>query len=634
MRRILFLIALVAQVMTMSAAKQKATIDRIDPTDWFVGMKNPSLQLIIYGKDIASVQEVTTDYPGVVIDSVVHLDSPNYLLVYMNLRNAQPGTMTLNFKLQKSNFKFNYTLKQREMSGDKRIGFDNSDVLYMLMPDRFAQGAGHNPQVKGMRPYKEDRTQPSLRHGGDLNGIREHLDYFHELGVTALWLTPVLENDSPDDERGYSTYHGYATTDYYRVDPRFGTNADYRRLCDEAHQKGLKVVMDMIFNHSGFEHPWTLDMPTKDWLNLPEWLKESQGTSNPTGTSFLQTSYKLTPVKDPYASKVDLHETVDGWFVPTMPDLNQRNQHLMTYLIQNSKWWIETIGIDGIRMDTYPYAFGDAMSEWMLAVNEEYPNYNVVGETWVTEPAYTASWQKDNWLTRENSNLPTVMDFAFYDRMVQAADENTNDYGKGLSRVYNSFVYDYLYPNPSSVLAFIENHDTDRYLGNGMDTLALKQALALLLTVNRIPQLYYGVEILLNGTKDVSDGNVRQDFPGGFWDDTRNAFTAEGRTDAENAMFRWLSRLLHWRQGNEVITKGTMTQFIPHRGIYVVTRQYKGKTVMTILNGTPHVATIPISRYSEAIGLHRQARNIFSDSTIDLTKDLQLQPRESLIIEF
>ena len=274
------------------------------------------------------------------------------------------------------------------------------------------------------------------------------------------------------------------------------------------------------------------------------------------------------------------------------------------------------------------------MSEWMLAVNEEYPNYNVVGETWVTEPAYTASWQKDNWLTRENSNLPTVMDFAFYDRMVQAADENTNDYGKGLSRVYNSFVYDYLYPNPSSVLAFIENHDTDRYLGNGMDTLALKQALALLLTVNRIPQLYYGVEILLNGTKDVSDGNVRQDFPGGFWDDTRNAFTAEGRTDAENAMFRWLSRLLHWRQGNEVITKGTMTQFIPHRGIYVVTRQYKGKTVMTILNGTPHVATLPISRYSEAIGLHRQARNIFSDSTIDLTKDLQLQPRESLIIEF
>ena len=342
MKKILLITAiLMANVMTMSAAKQKVTISRIDPTDWYVGMKNPSLQLMVYGNNIASVKEVTTDYPGVVIDSVVRLDSPNYLLVYMNLREAQAGTMTLKF----DKLKANYTLKQREMAGSKRRGFTNADVLYMLMPDRFAQGAGHNPQVKGMRAYKEDRTRPSLRHGGDLNGIREHLDYFNELGVTALWLTPVLENDSPDDERGFSTYHGYATTDYYRVDPRFGTNEDYRRLCDEAHAKGLKVVMDMIFNHSGFEHPWTFDMPTKDWLNLPQWLVESNGTSKAEGTSFLQTSYKLTPVMDPYASKVDLKETTEGWFVPTMPDLNQHNPHLMRYLIQNSKWWIETVGI-------------------------------------------------------------------------------------------------------------------------------------------------------------------------------------------------------------------------------------------------------------------------------------------------
>ena len=308
MRKLLLLTAiLMANVMMMNGAKVKVTVDRVDPTDWYVGMKNPSLQLMVYGKNIASVKDVTTDYPGVVIDSIVRLESPNYLLVYLNLRDAQPGTMTL--KLDK--LTVNYLLKQREMAGSKRMGFTNADVLYMLMPDRFAQGAGHNPQVAGMQTYKEDRTQPSLRHGGDLNGIREHLDYFNELGVTALWLTPVLENDSPDDERGYSTYHGYATTDYYRVDPRFGTNEDYRRLCDEAHAKGLKVVMDMIFNHSGFEHPWTQDMPTKDWLNLPDWLKESQGTSNPTGTSFQQTSYKLTPVKDPYASQVDLRETRD-----------------------------------------------------------------------------------------------------------------------------------------------------------------------------------------------------------------------------------------------------------------------------------------------------------------------------------
>ena len=633
MKRIIILIALVAQVLTMSAAKNKTAVDRIDPTDWFVGLKNPQVQLMVYGKNIAAVKSVTTDYPGVRIDSVVRLDSPNYLLVYMNLSKAQAGTMTLLF----DKLKVNYQLKQREMSGDKRIGFDNSDVLYMLMPDRFAQGAGHNPQVKGMRPYKEDRTQPSLRHGGDLNGIREHLDYFKELGVTALWLTPVLENNSPDSENGFSTYHGYATTDYYKVDPRFGTNADYRRLCDEAHAKGLKVVMDMIFNHSGFEHPWTLDMPTKDWLNLPDWLKESQGTSNPTGTSFLQTSYKLTPVKDPYASKVDLRETVDGWFVPTMPDLNQRNQHLMTYLIQNSKWWIETIGIDGIRMDTYPYADAKGMARWMKELDEEYPNFNTVGETWVTEPAYTAAWQKDSRLSKENSYLKTVMDFSFFDKLSQAKNEETDAWWQGLNRLYNSFVYDYLYEDPTHVMAFIDNHDTDRFLGNGKDTLALKQALALLMTVRRIPQLYYGTEILMNGTKEVTDGNVRKDFPGGFPGDKRNAFTKEGRTRAENNMFNWLSRLLHWRNGNETIIRGYQTQFIPYNGIYVVTRRWHRNTVMTILNGTSKEAVLEVARYAELFEDGQDVSRVQDVATgryYDLSKNLTLKPRQSLVLEF
>ena len=627
-KRFFFLMALTAQVMTMSAAK--TVIDRIDPTDWFVGMKNPQVQLMVYGKDIAAVKDVSTDYPGVKIDSVVRLDSPNYLLVYMNLRDAKAGTMTLKFDKKK----VEYTLKNREMSGKKRMGFTNADVLYMLMPDRFAQGANHNPQVKGMRPYVEDRSKPSLRHGGDLNGIREHLEYFKELGVTALWLTPVLENDSPDSPNGFSTYHGYATTDYYRVDPRFGTNEDYRRLCDEAHQKGLKVVMDMIFNHSGFEHPWTKDMPTKDWLNLPQWLLESNGTSNAQGTSFLQTSYKLTPVKDPYASKVDLQETVDGWFVPTMPDLNQRNQHLMTYLIQNSKWWIETIGIDGIRMDTYPYADAKGMSRWMKELDEEYPNFNTVGETWVTEPAYTAAWQKDSKLSEHNSYLKTVMDFSFFEKLSQAKHEETDAWWQGMNRLYNSFVYDYLYEDPDHVMAFVDNHDTDRFLGNGRDSLMLKQALALLMTVRRIPQLYYGTEILMNGTKEITDGYVRKDFPGGFPGDDHNAFTADGRTKAENDMFRWTSRLLHWRQGNECITKGKQTQFIPFNGIYVIARQYKGRTVMTILNGTTKPATLKVSRYAEIIGNTKRAKDILTNRYYDLSKDVEMKGRQSLILDF
>ena len=633
MKRLFFLMALVAQVMTMSAAKSKVVIDRIDPTDWFVGLKNPQVQLMVYGKNIAAVQRVATDYPGVVVDSVVRLDSPNYLFVYLNLRQAKPGTMTLQF----DKVKVQYQLKQREMAGDKRIGFDNSDVLYMLMPDRFAQGQGHQPQVKGMRPYKEDRSQPSLRHGGDLNGIREHLDYFNELGVTALWLTPVLENDSPDSDNGYSTYHGYATTDYYRVDPRFGTNDDYRRLCDEAHQKGLKVVMDMIFNHSGFEHPWTHDMPSKDWLNLPQWLVESKGTSDARGTSFLQTSYKLTPVKDPYASQVDLKETTEGWFVPTMPDLNQRNPHLMRYLIQNSIWWIETIGIDGIRMDTYPYAFAEGMAQWMKELDEEYPNFNTVGETWVTEPAYTAAWQKDSRLSEHNSYLKTVMDFSFFDKLAQAKNEETDAWWKGLNRLYNSFVYDYLYEDPTHVMAFIDNHDTDRFLGNGHDSLALKQALALLLTVRRIPQIYYGTEIMMNGTKEITDGHVRKDFPGGFPGDKHNAFTRQGRTRAQQSMFNWLSRLLHWRRGNETIIRGYQTQFIPYNGIYVVTRRWHRNTVMTILNGTTQDAVLDISRYQELFDDGQDVSRVQDIPTgryYDLTKNLTLKPRQTLVLEF
>ena len=643
MKRILFLLALVAQVMTMSAAKgAKVKVDRIDPTDWYVGLKNPSVQLMVYGQGIRDVEEVTTDYPGVRIDSLVRLDSPNYLLIYMNLRDAQPGTMKLKFKDSrikelKKGLIVNYELKQREMKGEEHRGFDISDVLYLLMPDRFAQGSlspDPSPKERGdvKHAYRVDRNAPSLRHGGNIEGIRQHLDYFCDLGVTALWFTPILENDSPDMMDTWSTYHGYACTDYYRVDPRFGTNDDYRRLIDACHAKGLKVVMDMIFNHCGFEHPWVADMPSKDWFNLSDWLKESGGTSDPRGTDFLQTSYKLTPVLDPYASEVDLRETQDAWFVSTMPDFNQRNPHLMRYLIQNSIWWVETAGIDGIRMDTYPYAFREPMAQWMKELDVEYPNFNTVGETWVTVPAYTAAWQKDSKLSEKNSYLKTVMDFSFQEALDSAKHEQTDGWWRGYNRLYNSFVYDYLYPNPSSVMAFLDNHDTDRFLGDGQDSLALKQGLALLMTVRRIPQLYYGTEIMMNGTKKETDGHVRRDFPGGFPGDAHNAFTKEGRTKAENNMFNWLSRLLHWRQNNPLITKGKMTQFIPYNSIYVVARQYGGKTSMTILNGSSESSILDVERYKEIIGQATRVKDVPTGRYYDLSKNLELKPRQTLVL--
>ncbi len=629
---------LLGTTLTMNAT---CKIDRIEPANWWAGMKNPTVQLMVYGKDIRSA-EVSTDSPGVSIDSLVRLDSPNYLLVYMNVGKAQPGTVNLKFSSGGSKTTVKYQIKQRDMRGEERMGFTAADVLYMLMPDRFANGNGKNDNIKGLNSYSVNRSEPSLRHGGDLEGIRRHLDYFTDLGVTALWFTPVLENNSPDHGKN-STYHGYATTDYYRVDPRFGTNDEYRQLVQEAHAKGLKVVMDMIFNHCGFEHPWVKDMPSHDWFNCPEWLyPENQKNAVKTKTmdgeqltndKYQQTSYKLTPVLDPYASKIDLHETVDGWFVPTMPDLNQRNPHLMTYLIQNSEWWIETAGIDGIRMDTYPYADRTGMAQWMKELDREYPNFNTVGETWVTEPAYTAAWQKDSPLSEQNSYLKTVMDFSFFEKINKAKSEDTDDWWNGYNRIYNSLCYDYLYKDPSHVMAFIENHDTDRFLGDGKDTLALKQALALLLTVRRIPQLYYGTEVLMNGTKSATDGNVRRDFPGGFPGDTHNAFTREGRTKEENAMFNWTSRLLHWRQNNDVIAKGQQTQFIPQKGVYVVARTLGQKAVLTIINGTSHAATLNTARYAEITRGATTATNVLTGRKIDISHDVRLAPRGVMVLE-
>ena len=607
-------------LLTAGIANAALKINKIEPAYWFAGMKDPSLQLMVYGNDVRDA-EVTIDDTRVRIDSIVRLDSPDYLLVYLNLKEANAGTLTLRFKNGGRQTAVKYALKPRVMSGDERKGFSNADVLYMLMPDRFASGDTKNDRIKGLYTYTVDRSQPSLRHGGDLEGIRKHLDYFTQLGVTALWFTPILENNTPDTGLN-SSYHGYATTDYYRVDPRFGTNEAYKRLIDEAHSKGLKIVMDMIFNHCDVRHPWCLNPPSKDWFNC------HQGHDG-----YLQTSYKLTPVLDPYASQVDMRETVDGWFVSTYADLNQRNPHVMKYLTQNSVWWIESAGIDGIRMDTYPYADRQAMAHWMKTLDTEYPHFNVVGETWVTEPAYTAAWQKDSKLSPINSYLKSVMDFSFFEKLSQAKKEETDAWWEGYNRIYNSLVYDYLYTDPSHVMAFIENHDTDRFLGNGRDTLALKQALALLLTINRTPQLYYGTEILMNGTKERTDGDVRRDFPGGFPGDSRNAFTREGRTPEENAMFDWMSRLLHWRQGNDVITKGRQTQFIPHKGVYVVARRHDGCTVLTILNGTSKPAALEVARYAEVIGKARMGQDILTGRTVSLQQDLSLAPRETLVLE-
>ena len=603
--------------LMLSFSSHATTINKIDPPYWYAGLQHHELQLMVYGQDIGFSQ-VSTDYPGVFITKTVTLESRNYLIVYLDIKDAKPGKMQLTFTKDKQQLKQEYELKARAKKGEEHVGFDSSDVLYLLMPDRFANGDESIDNIKGMSDYKVDRTNPSGRHGGDMKGIEQHLDYFTELGVTALWFTPVLENNM----RGGS-YHGYATTDYYKVDPRFGTNEEYKQLIAKAHQKGLKVVMDMIFNHCGSEHIWLKDMPSRDWFNHSDYKDH-----------FVQTNYRLTPVVDPYSSKHDYDRMANGWFVRTMPDLNQNNPHVMTYLLQTSIWWVEYADIDGIRMDTYPYADYQAMSHWMYIINKEYPNFNVVGESWVTDPAFTAWFQKDSKLSKPlNSNLTTVMDFSFFDKVNIAKKEQSDGQGRGLDRIYNNFVYDFLYPNPLSVLTFIENHDTDRFLEEGQDFASLKQAITMLLTVPRIPQLYYGTEVLMNGVKKITDGYVRKDFPGGWKDDKQNAFTAAGRTTAQNECFDFYKTILHWRKNNEVISRGSMTHFIVENSVYAYARQLNNKTVFVMLNGSDKEITADLNIYAEILQGYAFGKEVLTGRTIQLGKEMKMQPRETLVIE-
>lgn len=607
------------------AIQSAAKVQRIDPPHWWVGMADTRLQLQVYGADIRDAV-VDVEYPGVSIDSVVRLDgSNNYQFIYLNISpEAKPGTMMIKWNDGKKSISRNYELRARKF-GDGAQGFTSADVLYMIMPDRFADGNPANNSDKSMRfPVGADRSNLNLRHGGDLKGILDHLDYIDSLGVTAVWLNPVLENDMP-----YGSYHGYATTDYYRVDPRLGSNADYRALTDSLHGRGIKVVMDMIFNHSGSEHLWARDMPSKDWINF--------------GGKYTQTNHKLVSLSDPYASDYDRKMTTDGWFVREMPDLNQRNPHLMRYLTQNSIWWIEEVGIDGIRMDTYPYADKQAMACWVSDVEKEYPDFTIVGECWFAEPGVEQGWQRGSKEPAggKDSNLPVVMDFALMikSRGLQPYMEQTDEWNDGLVKLYNHFALDHIYADPLKLLRFLDNHDTERVLLEPPENLdAWKQALAILVTVPGIPQIYYGTEMLMSGDRKLGDGNVRRDMPGGFPGDSVSIFTAAGRTPLQREAYDFMSRLLQWRKGAEAVHTGKMKHFAPNQGVYVYQRYIPGtdESVTVILNGTDRTVDMDMTRYGEILPVAAtEYTDILTGSKITLSTEmpLNLKPRAIHILE-
>ncbi|MDL2281949.1 glycoside hydrolase family 13 protein [Parabacteroides sp. OttesenSCG-928-G06] len=593
-----------------------AEIKKVDPEFWWAGMKNTELQVLIYGDNISS-HEVTLTSSEIGLKEIVRFQNPNYLILYLDIEKAVPQTFDIILRKGKERKQIPYELKERQPGSSERAGFNASDVLYLIMPDRFANGDTSNDMIKGMKEAKIDRNDAFARHGGDLKGISDHLDYLSELGTTALWLNPVQENDMPE-----GSYHGYAITDYYKVDRRFGTNEEFRELVADCHKKDMKVVMDMIFNHCGSEHYLFRDKPAADWFNFPE--------------GYVQTSYQTTVQYDPYASDYDKKKALDGWFVEPMPDLNQRNRHVARYLIQTSIWWIEYAGLNGIRQDTHPYADFDFMAGWCKEVNAEYPDFNIVGETWYNSNVAVSYWQKESRLAApRNSNLRCVMDFPLMEIMTKAFDEEAG-YGTGLNRLYDYLGQDIVYANPLELLIFLGNHDTSRFARNEKEADnfdRFRQAYTFLLTTRGIPQLYYGEEIAMYADKKDGDGGLRADFPGGWKDDARNVFSPEERTSQQASRYDFMQQLLHWRKNKEAVHKGDIKHFAPNRGVYVYERKYGEESVVVFLNGTSQPQTISTAPYREILP-RSTAKDILTGETITLSGELNLQPRDILILEF
>ncbi|PSQ92378.1 MAG: glycosyl hydrolase [Bacteroidetes bacterium QH_2_63_10] len=600
------------------AAAQSPTVERIDPPFWWVGMEHTTVQLMVYGENVADTRVQLADHPGVTLERVTEVENPSYAFVRLRVAEAaEPGTLTLRFRHDDGTITRDFELRSRRESDTYAQGFSSEDVIYLLMPDRFANGSPENDSISGLMEGV-DRSNPNARHGGDFAGIREHLGYIDDLGMTALWMTPVFENDMPAD---YGAYHGYAATDMYQVDPRFGSNAEFRSLVSATHDRGMKVIMDMIHNHVGRQHWWMDDPPTPDWFHDQ--------------SKYGQTNYRGSAAMDPYASQHDKQKLVNGWFVPSMPDLNQDNDLLTTYLIQNTLWWIEYSGIDGIRMDTYLYADQDYMARWTTRVLEEYPDFNIVGESWVNTVPHEAYWQ-DNFQGHPNdydSNLPSVTDFPLQFAM---RDAFTQEFGwtEGLRRLYYTLAQDHIYPEPNKLVTFLDNHDLPRFFSQvNEDKADFKMAYAFLMTTRGIPQVYYATELMQPMLDVEGDGAKRPDMPGGWPEDERSVFTEEGRTARENEAHDFVTNLTTWREDADVVHHGQLTHYIPQDNTYVYFRHDADDAIMVVLNNAEEPRDLALNRFAERLQGYSEGRDVISDQTVALGDTLTVPAKTPMVLE-
>ena len=593
-----------------------AQIEKIEPPFWYAGMQNPELQIMFYGKNIAQYQVTVAN--SIAITDIKRTENPNYLFVTINTKKVPASDLVFTFKHNnKESFTQKYSLKKRRENSAQRKSFDASDMIYLLMPDRFANGNSNNDTQEDTKE-KYNRELPGGRHGGDIEGIIKNLDYISALGATTIWSTPLCE----DNDASFS-YHTYGQSDVYKIDPRYGTNEDYVRLASETHKKNMKLVMDYVTNHWGIEHWMMKDLPTKAWINQFE--------------NYTQTNHKRTTINDSNASEIDKKVTIDGWFAPSMPDLNLANPLTLKYLIQNAIWWIEYANLDGFRVDTYNYSDPKGIAKWTKSITDEYPNFNIVGEVWMQSQAQMSYWQKDSKISQiknYNSYLPSVMDFTLYEATTNVFNEDDGSWDKGMVKLYDNFTNDFLYPNSNNMLIFVENHDTNRFNHTyGNDIRKYKMAMTLLATVRGIPQLYYGSEIGMSGDKSKGDADIRQDFPGGWEGDQNNAFIKEGRTPGQSEYYNYTSKLFNWRKTKSAVHFGKMTHYIPENNVYTYFRYNSKETVMVLINNSNETRKINTHRFKENIREFKTGKDVISELTFDVTNEIIIEPKSVLILE-
>jgi glycosidase len=594
---------------------QEMTIDRIEPPFWWTGMAHQELQLLVHGKTITET-EPSISYTGVKLVKTIRTDNPNYLFIDLIIKKGcQAGNFDITFKKEgKDILVYTYELKQRKSNSAQRKGFVQSDVLYLIMPDRFANGDPGNDDMPGMSE-KANRQNPNGRHGGDLKGISDHMDYISNLGVTALWLNPVLENNNPR----YS-YHGYAITDFYRTDPRLGTNDNYVGFVDDCHRHGIKVIMDMVFNHCSTSHWFITDLPSADWIHqFPQ---------------YTPSNFRASTITDPHASEYDRDRMLTGWFDRHMADLNQKNELLANYLIQNSIWWTEYAGLDGIRLDTQPYSFKEMITEWGKRMNEEYPYFTIVGEAWLKYESMTAYYQNDS-PNRDGykSVIPCVTDFPLYYALNEAFTQGEGYY-TGLARIYDVLAQDFVYGHPENNLVFVDNHDLTRFFTSvGDDPSKFLMGLTYILTTRGIPMIYYGTEILMPGNAESGHGFIRSDFPGGWIGDTVNAFIPSGRSIIQNETCNYLTKLLKWRKEKDVIHTGKLKHFVPEGGIYTFFRYDDAETVMVIMNNNDEIKTVSTEHYAECMKGFSSGYDVINEQTISALDTIEVPAKTALVIE-